>query len=54
MGKGSCPLNFYIVHVQHTLLQCLKTRVENAILYKKWVDMNEKVAYRKTMECMVK
>jgi hypothetical protein len=48
MGKGSCPLSLQTAYVQHTLLHCLETRAKNAISYKKWLDMNEKVAYSKT------
>lgn len=54
MGKGSCPLRLHTAYVQHTLLHCLETRVKNAILYKKWLDMNEKVACSKTMNCTCK
>jgi hypothetical protein len=54
MGKGSSPLSLHTPYVQRTLLQCLETRVKNAVLYKKWVDMNEKVPYSKTMNCTCK
>jgi len=54
MGKGSSPLSLHTPYVQRTLLQCLETRVKNAILYKKWVDMNEKLPYSKTMNCTCK
>jgi len=57
MGKGSFPLSLhtaYVQHVQHTMLQCLETRAKNAVLYKKWLDMNEKLAYSKTMNCTCK
>jgi hypothetical protein len=50
--KGTCPLCLGKEDTKHILLECPETndwRME--MLCKRWLDINEDIAYRKVLSC---
>jgi hypothetical protein len=50
--KGTCPLCLGKEDTKHILLECAETKNwRTEMLCKRWLDINEEVAYRKMLIC---
>jgi hypothetical protein len=53
--KGTCPLCLGKEDTKHILLVCPETKDwRTEMLCKRWLDINEEVAYRKVLSCTKK
>jgi hypothetical protein len=50
--KGTCPLCLGKEDTKHILLQCPENKTwRTEMLCKRWLDINEEIAYRKMLSC---
>jgi hypothetical protein len=49
--KGTCPLCLGKEGTKHILLECPETKNWRTEMCKRWLDINEKVAYNKMQSC---